>query len=378
MFRVSPAAWRRALAATALTFFAAACADQPTTVSPVPAPEGTEAPTALSCTVTVATGALDCRVPAAEGSGASRAIYGGQNTLVRLASSNAHMDGPVFEIDVTVTNLLASQAIGTVDGVTPHANGVRVFFSSGPEVTGGTGEVTVANADGEAFITAPAQPYFQWNGILASGATSAVKPWRFAMDPGVATFRFVVLISTEAQANLVISELMANPAGALQDSVGEYVEVYNAGALPVNLRGFYVRDNGSAADTIKSDVVVAAGDYAVLARSADPAKNGGIAADYAYTVRIGTTSTNLRDRGQERRRPRAAEPVGRQHAGGRRRLGRRHERVRRRQQQQGHAGRGQRRRGRQHARGARGHGERDAHEHHAGPRRDAAVRGLRA
>jgi DNA/RNA endonuclease G (NUC1) len=293
MLRNLSAAPRRAWFAAALMLFAAACSDQPTGVSPVPAPTDGEAAQVMTCELTVATGALECTVPAPGGEGPARTIYGGQNTLVRLASANAGTSNGVFQIDVTVTNLLASQAIGTVDSVTPHPNGVRVFLMSEPSVTEGTGEVGVANADGEDFFTAPAQPYWQWNGVLAPNATSASKPWQFTIDPGVTRFRFVASISTEAQARLVISEVMANPAGAVQDSSGEYVEVYNAGVFPVNLRGFYLRDNGTQSDTIKSDVVIAAGGYAVLARSANTAKNGGIAVDYAYTGRIGGTSTNL-------------------------------------------------------------------------------------
>jgi uncharacterized protein YjdB len=294
MHRISPAAQRRAWVATALTLFAAGCADNPTAGVDVPAPTGPGGSEALVCTVTVSTGQLTCEAPRAESAqGASRTIYGGQNSLVRLTSSNAHAEAGVFEMDVTVTNLLAGQAIGTVDGTTAHANGVRVFFSSGPDVTVGTGSVSVANADGEDFFTAPAQPYFQYSGVLPPTVTSAGKPWRFTMDADVERFQFVVYISTEVQASLVISELMANPGGTLQDSVGEYVEVYNAGRFSVNLRGFYLRDNGSAADTIKTDLVVPASGYAVLARSTDPAKNGGISAQYAYTTRIGTTSTNL-------------------------------------------------------------------------------------
>ncbi len=294
MLRASPAAPLRALAFAALTLFAAACADSPSAVSPAPepTPTGVAPATALECSVTVSTGAMECAVPGAGSSGPSRTIYGGQNSMVRLASANAQVTAGVFELDVTVTNLLAAQAIGTRDGVTLHSGGVRVFLASGPDVEG-TGDVTVANADGDDFFTAPAQPYWQWNEVIAPNGTSAVKPWRFNIDPGVTRFRFVALVSTEAQARLVISELMANPAGSVQDSVGEYVEVYNAGRFPVNLRGFYLRDNSSAADTIKSDVMVAAGGYAVLGRSMDPAKNGGIGVDYAYTVRIGTTSTNL-------------------------------------------------------------------------------------
>lgn len=290
---VSLAGGLRSRAFVALALFTAACTDGPAGIVTAPAPTAASPAEALSCTITVRTGELTCADPGVEPApGVSRTIYGGQNSLVRLTSANANSSGGIFEVDVTVTNLLAGQAIGTVDGVTPHPAGIRVFFSNGPTAPA-AGDVSIANADGDAFITAADQPYFQYDQVLAPGATSAAKPWRFNVGPDVHTFSFTVWISTEAQAKLVISELMANPGGAIQDSVGEYVEVYNAGYFPVNLRGFYVRDNGSAVDTIKSDLVVAAGGFVVMARSMDTQKNGGVQAQYAYTERIGTTSTNL-------------------------------------------------------------------------------------
>jgi endonuclease G len=285
---------RRSWLVAGLALLASACSDHPTATVPAPA-GGESAPSELlTCTVSVKSGAVACS-PASEGGqgGPSRTLYGGQNTLVRLTSSNVQIAGGVASFDVTVTNLLADQAIGTRDGVTLDSAGVRVFFASGPTVTAGSGSVSVANADGDRDFTGLEQPFFQYNAVIAPGATSAAKPWRFTLAGTVESFTFKMLIATEAQARLVISEVMANPGGAVQDSVGEYVEVYNAGRFPVNLRGFYLRDNGSAADTIKSDVMVQRGGYAVLGRSTDTSKNGGIQVDYAFTGRIGTTSTNL-------------------------------------------------------------------------------------
>jgi predicted extracellular nuclease len=82
--------------------------------------------------------------------------------------------------------------------------------------------------------------------------------------------------------DLVINEIMQNPA-AVFDSNGEWFEVYNNTAGPVDLIGLTIKDNDFDTHTIGSSVVVAAGDFAVLARNADFATNGGVTADYQYS-----------------------------------------------------------------------------------------------
>ena len=78
---------------------------------------------------------------------------------------------------------------------------------------------------------------------------------------------------------LVISEIMPNPA-AVADSSGEWLEIYNPGANPVDLKGWQLRDQGSDLHVIQSQLVVASGAYVVLARKGSA--NGGIVADYVY------------------------------------------------------------------------------------------------
>jgi hypothetical protein len=132
-------------------------------------------------------------------------LVGGQGTYVKLTSSNVSAGGGVFSFDVTVQNLIP-QAMGTTDGTTADPSGVRVLFASGPTTTGGTGNVTVGNADGTAAYTAPGQPYFQYSGatigadgILSTNETSGAKNWQLNYDPGVSTFSFVLYVATEVQ-----------------------------------------------------------------------------------------------------------------------------------------------------------------------------------
>jgi len=80
---------------------------------------------------------------------------------------------------------------------------------------------------------------------------------------------------------LVITEIMQNP-NTIGDSDGEYFEIYNASGTAVDLMSFVIRDNDFDAHTIASSVVIPAGGYALLARNADDAQNGGLGAAYEY------------------------------------------------------------------------------------------------
>ncbi|HXI64369.1 MAG TPA: alkaline phosphatase family protein [Gemmatimonadales bacterium] len=124
---------------------------------------------------------------------------GGQGVLVRLASSGTAYDSgtQAFTSNVTVENLVA-QPMNTADGTTPDTGGIKVFFHSGPTVTGGTGTVSVANADGTGTFTASSQPFFLYSGgaVLASGATTAAKTWEFTVPGTVTRFEFQVFVTT--------------------------------------------------------------------------------------------------------------------------------------------------------------------------------------
>jgi regulation of enolase protein 1 (concanavalin A-like superfamily) len=80
---------------------------------------------------------------------------------------------------------------------------------------------------------------------------------------------------------LVITEIMQNPS-VINDSDGEYFEVYNPTGADADLMSYVIRDNDFDSHTITSSVIVPAGGYVVLARNADDAQNGGLGAAYEY------------------------------------------------------------------------------------------------
>ncbi len=84
---------------------------------------------------------------------------------------------------------------------------------------------------------------------------------------------------------LVISEVMKDPK-AVGDSVGEWIEVVNRTAQPLNLEGWTMSDGANDQHTIQlggQGLWIAPGQHAVLGRSNDPFVNGIVPVDYVYT-----------------------------------------------------------------------------------------------
>jgi len=205
--RARPRPRRAARAALlALLATAAACADRNPAGPDPRGPGGPGGPggppltiQALLCKGSVADQTVTCAPPAASAGSASGLIVGGQNVYVKVTTSNVVYNSGTgqYTFNTTLQNLLP-QRMGTTDGTTLDPTGVRIFFSSGPTVTSGTGTATVI-PDGFATFTAGGQPYYQFNEILDQNETSAVDTWTLIMPPTVLTFEFVVFVSTPVQ-----------------------------------------------------------------------------------------------------------------------------------------------------------------------------------
>jgi len=281
------------VACTAL-FTLAACSERSLTapVQQSADPDGRSDAMVLpfKCTAQVSSGTVSCASGSEVGAdGASRDIIGGQNTFVKLTSSNVAYSGGtgIYQFDVTVQNLM-NEAIGTPDGVTPDTSGINVFFYSGPTVTSGSGTITVNNPDGFKTFTASNQPYFRYNNILVQNAVTPAKTWKLNVPNTVVSFTFGVYLSTDVQPLIVINEVMANPAGnASFEQTGEWFEIYNAGTRSVNLQGYLIRDSLPGAPTfgyhaIATSLPIASGGYLVLGRDTTTATNGGAHVDYNF------------------------------------------------------------------------------------------------
>src|SRR5437870_4072020 len=170
----------------------AGCDDRGAPTGPPPPPPA--AARVISCQADVRAGTFDCTTPTApSGRLSADLVLGGQGTYVALRSSNvSYTSGTAtFQADVTVENLTVLP-LGTADG--SSVTGVKVFFSSGPTVTSGTGTVTVANPDGTGTFTGTSQPYFLYNQILATAEVSAPRTWTWTVPTTVNRFAFQVLV----------------------------------------------------------------------------------------------------------------------------------------------------------------------------------------
>lgn len=74
--------------------------------------------------------------------------------------------------------------------------------------------------------------------------------------------------------DVVLSEILFDPSGAEPD--GEWVEVANVSADPLELRGVVLRDGAGRTHTIGTSAIVGPGGFAVLARSATACMSGGV------------------------------------------------------------------------------------------------------
>ncbi|MCA9545288.1 MAG: lamin tail domain-containing protein, partial [Myxococcales bacterium] len=88
-------------------------------------------------------------------------------------------------------------------------------------------------------------------------------------------------IAAPAAGQVVITELMYDPHGPLSDNTAEWVELQNVTDQALSLATCTFTANGSGGAL--GDLVVEPGAYVLIARSADPALNGGIAPDVVLT-----------------------------------------------------------------------------------------------
>ena len=88
------------------------------------------------------------------------------------------------------------------------------------------------------------------------------------------------------EGDLIVTEIMQNPASPVSDNMGEWFEIYNTTDNAINLRGYdFVDDNNPLEDegfTISETLMIPAGGYLLFANNGDSDTNGGITPDWVY------------------------------------------------------------------------------------------------
>lgn len=86
--------------------------------------------------------------------------------------------------------------------------------------------------------------------------------------------------------SVVFSEVMQNPS-AVNDSVGEYFELWNTTSEPIDIDGWIIRDDATESESHTIDnggsLVISPDGYLLLAVEGDTAINGGLSPDYVYS-----------------------------------------------------------------------------------------------
>jgi hypothetical protein len=87
---------------------------------------------------------------------------------------------------------------------------------------------------------------------------------------------------------IVITEIMSNPQ-AVSDEEGEWIELYNTGADDLDLAGCVIDDGGRTPHAIKMPLVIGAGRFVTIARSA----KAGFNADLVLPISLSNASDSV-------------------------------------------------------------------------------------
>jgi hypothetical protein len=180
---------RRGILCLAAGLALLSCSDV-TLMEPLPQPEEPVTKlTLLDCTVQADEPSMTC-TPGTSGSigfGLAAIQLGSPYVSLRSTFTGRTSDRLRILSYVELTNS-SGQRIGEIAAS-------RVWFYTLPEVTGGSGEVTVNNPDGtDTFIDSEPRPFFRYIGVLDPDETSATKNWWFDLSSTVTAFQFSVFV----------------------------------------------------------------------------------------------------------------------------------------------------------------------------------------
>ncbi|NOX47964.1 MAG: PKD domain-containing protein [Chlorobi bacterium] len=148
-----------------------------------------------------------------------------------------------------------------------------VAFVGGTTITG-----TILDGDFEVTVTGVQMAPFGTNVTITATDDATFG----GLTAGTSAPFDVLEILPFVTPDIMITEVMQNPS-AVNDTDGEWFELFNTTANPIDLNGWIIRDNGTNLDTIKSSVIVPAQGFVTLGKNADPLLNGDYTCDYQYS-----------------------------------------------------------------------------------------------
>jgi beta-lactamase superfamily II metal-dependent hydrolase len=84
---------------------------------------------------------------------------------------------------------------------------------------------------------------------------------------------------------IIVTEIMKDPS-SVADNLGEWLELYNTTAQPIDIEGWTLHDDGTDVHVLNNGgagIIIPAGQYKVLGNNANSNTNGGVAVLYAYS-----------------------------------------------------------------------------------------------
>ena len=125
-------------------------------------------------------------------------------------------------------------------------------------------------------------------GLALCATLSISNPWLASPSVPCAAMPSAATLDTLAPPpswRVAVTEFLKDPT-QVSDTNGEWIEIQNLLPWRVNLEGWSLGDDGGAQHVIANGglgVFLRPGEFFVLARNADPALNGGVLVDYAYS-----------------------------------------------------------------------------------------------
>jgi hypothetical protein len=167
------------------------------------------------CTVDLEAGTQKCETPR-PGMGASADVLLGRPAISYVTTGTVHSRADLANEDTTSMNVAVTnnigQPIGTINGTTAAASGIRVFFNDGPRVTAvrsgtlASATIRLEGTDGTADFAGPEgegaktnRLFYQYNSMVAPNATSPSKGWKFIFSSNTKSYVYTVLASAPVQ-----------------------------------------------------------------------------------------------------------------------------------------------------------------------------------